>query len=111
MTILTTKKTNTTPYKDPLGNPSQIWKLDYNNTTDTVISPNGADLNCIDHLYYNQRLNLSLQYAIYREIEGRYENQDTQRIYWTDNYNFPKSFNFSLENTFTIPVGQLDWKS
>ena len=111
ITILTTKKTNTTPYKDPLGNPSQIWKLDYNNATDTVISPNGADLNCIDHLYYNQRLNLSLQYAIYREIEGRYENQDTQRIYWTDNYNFPKSFNFSLENTFTIPVGQLDWKS
>jgi len=109
--ILTTKKTNTTPYLDPLGNVSQIWKLDYNDATDTVISPNGTALNCIDHLYYNQRLNLSLEHAIYREIEGRYENQDTQRIYWTDNFNYPKSFNFNLENTFCIPVGQLDWKS
>lgn len=109
--ILTTAKANTAPFTDALGNVSQIWKLDYNDATDEVISPNGTALNCIDHLYYNQRLNLSLEHAIYREIEGRYENQDTQRIYWTDNYNLPKSFNFNLENTFCIPVGQLDWKS
>jgi len=109
--ILTTNKDNVSPFTDPLGNPSQIWKLDYNNVTDAVISPNGGDLNCVDHLYYNNRLNLSLEHEIYREVEGRYENQDTQRIYWTDNYNYPRSFNYSLENTFTIPVGQLDWKS
>ena len=109
--ILTTNKDNVAPFTDPDGNISQIWKLEYNNATDTVISPNGADLNCVDHLYYNDRLNLSLQHEIYREIEGRYENTQTQRFYWTDNYNYPRSFNFALENSFTTPPGLLDWKS
>jgi hypothetical protein len=109
--ILTTSKTNTTPYKDPDGNASQIWKLDFDDVTDEVISPNGTALNSVDHLYYNDRLNLSLQHEIYREIEGRYENTKTQRFYWTDNYNYPRAFNFALENSFTTPPGLLDWKA
>lgn len=109
--ILTTNKDNINPFTDSLGNVSQIWKLDYDETSDTVISPNGTPLNCVDHLYYNDRLNLSLKHEIYREIEGRYENTKTQRFYWTDNFNYPRAFNFSLENSFTVPVGLLDWKA
>jgi hypothetical protein len=109
--ILTTKKTNVAPFTDSDGNISQIWKLDYNEVTDTVVSPNGTALNCVDHLYYNDRLNLSLQHEIYREIEGRYENTQAQRFYWTDNYNYPRAFNFALENSFTTPPGLLDWKA
>jgi hypothetical protein len=109
--ILTTNKDNVAPFTDSDGNISQIWKLDYNEVTDTVVSPNGTALNCVDHLYYNDRLNLSLQHEIYREIEGRYENTQAQRFYWTDNYNYPRAFNFALENSFTTPPGLLDWKS
>ena len=62
----------------------QIWTVDYNPTSQ---SPNGPLLK------YNQALNFTSKHPI--EAVGRYEVGSIQRVYWTDNYNPPRSLNLA----------------
>lgn len=65
----------------------QIWTVTYNNVTQTTTGP---------VLKYTQALNFDSKHPI--QAIGRYETTDIQRIYWTDNYNAPRSFNIAATN-------------
>ena len=65
----------------------QIWTVDYNSVTQTTSG-------CL--LRYTQALNFDSKHPI--QAIGRYETTDIQRVYWTDNYNPPRSFNLTATN-------------
>ena len=44
-------------------------------------------------IYYHQRLNFTVAHPI--EALGRFETRDVQRLYWTDNFNPPKTINIA----------------
>ena len=73
----------------------QIWVVEYDETTSTIDGISGTTLVASEHLVYNQKLDLSLEYRV-GEIIGRYETTNIQRIYWTDNYNPVRVFNIAL---------------
>ncbi len=62
----------------------QIWTVNYNSVTQTTTGP---------VLKYTQALNFDSKHPI--QAIGRYETTDIQRVYWTDNYNAPRSFNIT----------------
>lgn len=96
--LFTTNDKSTIP--NSLG---QIFKLTYNKLTLT---------NTIELIYQNY-LNFSLEYPIANPgmIEGRYENSNLQKIYWTDNYNNPRVINVSDPNVFAIQPENLSINS
>ncbi len=102
--VMSTNETSTTP----LGSAMQIWLLEYNEATDSIvdIGPNSY-LVPSKHLVYNNILNVSLNYRA-GEIIGRYENSKTGRIYWTDNYNNLRTFNILDESPFSYAPALLD---
>jgi hypothetical protein len=57
-------------------------------------------------LYFNANLNLSKEWPI--EAIGRYENENIQRVEFTDYNNFLRSINIADPNLSTLPVGQID---
>jgi len=71
----------------------QIWKLTYDKSTlATTLT-----------LIYNANLNLTTQHPIPpTAILGIYETINTQRIYWTDNFNKPRSINVRASNLFGL---------
>lgn len=81
----------TTADSSTLGGPGQVWAIEYDENTNTVLNAIGGVLNTTDHLIYNGLLNFSTYYRI--EAEGRYENSNTVRVYWTDNYNQLRTVN------------------
>lgn len=88
--IFTTPSSSVTP-----SSYCQIWVVEYDETTQTIEDINGTTLVPSEHLVYNQKLDLSLEYRV-GEIIGRYETTNIQRIYWTDNYNPVRVFNIAL---------------
>lgn len=87
----------------------QIWAFKYNelsNTIDGLTITN--ELDPLLHLKYNNATNFSSFYKI--KAIGRYENEDTQRVYFTDNYNPVRAFNIADPNSLDIDLGNLDLK-
>lgn len=74
----------------------QIWKLEYNERTGTVEDLDSGLLTIEDHLIYNGFLKLSTYHRI--ESEGRFENENTIRIYWTDFNNPLRTVNILDKN-------------
>jgi len=66
-----------------------IWAATYDNATNTiqVADIDGDYLNPNTTLRYAGKLNLSRQYAIYKHLKCRYENNYIARVVWTDGYN------------------------
>ena len=104
--IISTKETSATP--DGYG---QIWKCKFDELTGEIIGLTGAgELDPAIHLFYNQKLNLSTKYRVGR-IVALNETASKHRIYWTDNHNGLRVFNFavaaplatSLENIELFP--------
>ena len=87
----------------------QIWRFTYDKTGDYS-----------NPLTYNITLvysNPLLDFTIYRPIanpgmiEARYENEDVQKIYWTDNYNVPRQINVAPSQaavTANLTLSQLN---
>jgi hypothetical protein len=92
---------------EPTSSYGQIWKLQYNEYTDSVIGLSGTDLVPSEHLVYNGEVNFSTCHRI-EEPVTRYENNATGRVYWTDNYNPLRVINIFNDNNFIIPPGNLD---
>lgn len=77
----------------------QIWKMAYNLETFVPTLT----------LLYNNLCNVTTYHPIAPSaIEGRYENSNTQRIYWTDNFNQFRSFNTVDPNGFALEPNLLD---
>jgi len=84
----------------------QIWRLDYDNTI--PLSTTSPTLTLI----YNSYLNFTNTHPI-PELGGTvsvYENDQIQRLYWTDNFNNVRSLNVGNDNAFAYPVDNLDLK-
>ena len=71
--------------ENPVNSLGQIWRLSYNKIT----------LDCTLTLLYNNYLNLSTAHPIATpgQALARYETPEIQRVYWTDNYNAPRTCN------------------
>ena len=87
----------------------QIWAFKYNELTNIIdgLLP-GNELDPSVHLKYNNATNFSSFYRI--KAIGRYENEDIQRVYFTDNYNPVRAFNIADPNSLNIDLGNLDLK-
>jgi len=78
-----------------------IYEVEYDpadRTVDTAVYPK--------LIYYNAALNFKKSWPI--EALGRYENQDIQRVYWTDYNNYFRSLNIQDNNLVTTSPGQID---
>ena len=86
----------------------QIWTCVFDETTGEVenITEDG-ELDPDYHLIYNQFLNFSTYHRIGRAV-ARYENAETQGVYWTDNYNAVRTFNIAVEDSLNIPIDNVD---
>lgn len=80
--LFTTNDTTTT------GGPGQIWKL----------AVSEVDKSTTLSIVYNGQLNFSTKYPI--EAIGRYENECTKRVYWTDNFNQVRTLNTEATDVF-----------
>ena len=82
-----------------------IWAATYDNATDTiqVADIDGTYLNPNTTLKYAGKLNLSRQYAIYKHLKCRYENNYTARVVWTDGYNNLRTCNVLDPQIFATP--------
>lgn len=70
------------------GGNGQIWFVKYNKVS------NKYD---IEIRYTNDDINFSKKYPI--QAVARYENEDIQRVYWTDNFNKVRSLNIASTKT------------
>lgn len=96
--ILTTSETTASPTTSA----GQIWKLTYDEIT----------LAETFTLLYNNIINFTTFHPVPpTAITSRYENANTKRIYWTDNYNQLRSFNTADPNGFIIDPTLLDLQS
>lgn len=87
----------------------QIWRFTYDKTGDYS---NPSNYN-IDLVYSNNALDFTTYRPIANPgmIEARYENEDVQKIYWTDNYNVPRQINVApsqAATTAALTVNQLN---
>ena len=73
-----------------------IYKVQFDLISDT---PNP------ELIYYNQSLNFSTAYPI--EAIGRFETKDVQRLYWTDNFNPPRTINTASSNILELSPDDL----
>lgn len=94
--------------ESPTTSYGQIWKLEFDESTGLVT---GVDTNnnlvAATHLVYNNMVNFTTAHRIGRAV-GRYENINTQRVYWTDNYNQVRTFNVADPDSLNVPLGNLD---
>lgn len=73
-----------------------IWKLDT-----TLASPSPEKV-------YEGPLKLTKSYPIYNEVVGYYMNEDVQKIYWTDNYNYVRNVNIVSDSVDSLSPGKFD---
>lgn len=85
---------------DDLGFNGWIYKVEYNPATRQIIA--GVPI----LLYYSSTLNFKKQWPI--EALGRYENNATQRIYWTDYNNIFRTINIADPELATFNVNNID---
>lgn len=99
----------TCPFTSDSENPEDevgfIWAATYDNATDTIqVADIDIDyLNPNTTLKYAGKLNLSKQYAIYKHLKCRYENNYTARVVWTDGYNNLRTCNVLDPQIFATP--------
>ena len=82
-------------------NPSSygyIYKVVFNLTSNVTES--------IELIYSHSQLNFSKLHPI--EALGRYETNDVQRLYWTDNYNTVRTINVKYDNLNSLTPEDLD---
>jgi hypothetical protein len=89
----------------PVNGYGQIWKFKYDEETNTIIGATGDTLDPAIHLHYNNLVNFSREYRIKSLV--RYENSNTFRVYWTDNYNSVRVLNIATTDSLQIPVSNL----
>jgi hypothetical protein len=106
--LLTTSKNNTSA--TPSNTAGQVWKITFDDATNTVTNLSGTSLDPQYHLVKNDILNFSLAHEVYREMIGRVESTDKGSVYWTDFYNNPRALNIYNPQAAAIPPGLLDWK-
>jgi len=82
-------------------NYSVIHKLDINYSTEGegVLGP-------VQVIYASDELNFNEAYPI--QTVGRYETENIQRVYWTDNLNPVRTINILQENVSELPVEELN---
>ena len=82
-----------------------IWAATYDNATNTiqVADLDGDYLNPNTTLKYSGKLNLSRQYAIYKHLKCRYENNYTARVVWTDGHNNLRTCNILDPQIWATP--------
>ena len=101
--VATTNNTS----KDPINSASQIWAFTFDENNGEIV--NGLPNNVLDidqHLIYNRKLNLSTEYRV--KMLGRYENIDTIRVYFTDNYNPLRTLNIKDPDIQLVEPNLLD---
>lgn len=86
--------TNATMYV-PRAYEDIIWKIDLSKTSEPTLVYQGA-------------LKLTKDHPIYNEVTGYYLNEDVQKIYWTDNFNYLRSINISDPDINSLSPGKLD---
>ena len=91
--------------EDPQDREGFIWAATYNNATNTiqVADLDGDYLNPDTTLRYAGKLELSRQYAIYKHLKCRYENNYTARVVWTDWHNNLRTCNILDPQIFASP--------
>jgi hypothetical protein len=82
-----------------VGSEGQIWKVTFDDTYDV---PQATIT-----LLYNNKLNFSTDKPI-RDCKGNYENDECQKVYFTDDNNYLRSFNYGDINAFADPPEILD---
>lgn len=87
--LFTTNNTTT------VGGVGQIFRLQVNEVNKTTTLS----------IVYNGAVNFSTEYPI--EAVGRYENDCTKRLYWTDNFNTVRTINVEATDVFFTPVDNL----
>jgi len=100
--VFTTSETS----DSPTNSVGQIWKIEFNEATNTIIGASSGVLNSTIHLIYNNYVNFSTSYRI--KAIGRYENENTQGVYWTDYYNAVRSINTADPNSLLLDPATLD---
>jgi hypothetical protein len=96
--LLTTNNTSKSPGKDDASSYGQIWKIviDDEDNTATI------------ELMYNNQLNFSTYNAFSpTSILGRYENENVQRIYFTDFFNRIRTLNVADPQAFAVDLALL----
>lgn len=106
--LLTTSNTNTS--ETPNNTAGQVWVLQYDDSTESIIGASGTSLVASEHLKYNNILDFSLAHEVYREALGRKESSLRGTFYWTDNYNHPRALNVYNPQCPAVPRELLDWK-
>lgn len=86
----------------------QWWRLSY----DKTFSPDNPSVYTIK-MVYNGLMNITIHRPVANPgmIESRYENEEVQKIYWTDNFNVPRQINVSpLRDNVTalLSINQLN---
>jgi hypothetical protein len=112
--LLTTAKTNVTD--DPVNTDGQIWKFKIDKVTGQVIRPNntlipfGDPLEPLYHLKYNNILNFSRYYEIYKNVKTRKESTEIGRVVWTDFNMDLRTINIYDPQVQAVPVELLSYK-
>lgn len=106
--LITTSNTNITT--TPTNTVGQVWRVPYDDATNTINNLAGTSLDPQYHLVYNNILNLSLAWEVIRELIGRVESSTKGSIYWLDDYNTPRALNIYNSQSLAIPPGLLGWK-
>lgn len=82
-----------TASNDIAGIYGQIWEISYVDAVPSI------------RLAYHAPINFSKEHPI--QAIGRYENPRTRRVYWTDNYNTPRSLNLASIDTMAVSIDTL----
>jgi hypothetical protein len=109
------------PRNPPIPTYGQIWELDISNGGDAIpglLMPL-RQLQVSEHLRYNDDLQLYVSNAFYDEVEVIRESECILRVYWTDNYNPPRTIDigkgFVVAPTSTLrfnpelKIGKIDF--
>lgn len=92
---------------DTVDSDGQIWRVTFDEVTNTANFLNNGELTPSKHLKYSGCLNFSTEWAITR-AETRYETEDIARVYWTDRVNSFRSFNLNDSDGMRLPCYSLD---
>ena len=106
--IFTTNETTS----NPLNSVGQVWKLQYDEATNTIVGIGGGlgnpQLTITNHLVYNGYLNFSSYNRI--EAEGRFENSAKVRVYFTDFYNPLRTIDILDPDVINLKADVIDIK-
>lgn len=86
----------------------QIWRIRYDENTNLISGLVNNTLVPSVHLKKHDNFN----WTQWRKIsgEGRYEYEESQKVYFTDNFNNARLFNTTATNSFAIPLEVINIK-